>query len=333
MKNLVRRKYFLNPETLCYERVRPTRAQRTRIVLVVGLGLISCAVVLRYGFERYNPTPRQLIYEQENRQLREEYADLNINLQQLESQLSELWERDDQLYRSILSLEPLHASYREAGIGGSEPYIRMGANRDPGMVKNVSQRIDKIQSRVKIQSSSLESVYQQAVTNQRLLASKPSINPISSADPYWMTSSYGFRKDPFTGRRMAHHGIDLAGPFGLDIHVAGDGVVLATHISRFGYGNEVLVDHGFGYTSRYAHLQEILVKPGQKLKRGEVLGTMGSTGRSTGPHLHYEVRENGHPVNPLYFFYENLSPEEYNLLASNAIEPEAPYQAYALSQK
>ena len=333
MTRMFGRKYFLNPETLRIERVRLSRNQRVRYVLVFGLGLIALAVVLRYGFERYYPTPRQLIYERENTQLRSEYMALNTNLQHVESQLSDLRNRDDRFYRSILNLEPVPASIREAGTGGSEPYTQLRNLREPGLVKNVSQRIDKISSRVLIQSSSLENVYEEAVTNQRFLACKPSINPISSADPCWMTSSYGYRNDPFTGKRTAHHGIDLAGPYGLGVHVTGDGIVVSAHFSRHGYGKEVVVDHGFGYTSKYAHLQDFAVVIGQELKRGEVLGTLGSTGRSTGPHLHYEVRKNNRTVNPMYFFYENLSPKEYSLLASKAIQPVGPYQAHAVSQK
>lgn len=310
------KKFFLNPETLRIERVRLSKNQRIRFSLVFGLVIVALSVFLRHGFERYYPTPRQIIYEQENTQLRSEYQALNTNLQQVESQLSEFRIRDDGFYRSILSLEPVPSSIREAGTGGAETYTQFNSIREPGLVRNVSQRIDKISNRVKIQSNSLESVYKEAVNNQLFLACKPSINPISSADPYWMTSSYGHRNDPWTKRRTAHHGIDLAGPYGLDIHSTGEGTVISARVSRFGYGNEVLVDHGFGYITRYAHLQDILVEKGQKLKRGEVLGTMGSTGRSTGPHLHYEVRINNRPVNPMYFFFENLLPDEYTLLAS-----------------
>jgi murein DD-endopeptidase MepM/ murein hydrolase activator NlpD len=148
-----------------------------------------------------------------------------------------------------------------------------------------------------------------------------------------MTSTYGYRNDPFTHKRTPHLGIDLAGPYGLEIHATGDGTVVSAHFNRHGYGKEVLVDHGFGYVSRYAHLQDMNVEAGQKVKRGEVLGTLGSTGRSTGPHLHYEIRKNGHPVNPIYFFYENLTPDEYNLLASKAEDKLGPYQATGMAQK
>lgn len=327
------RKYYLNPETLRYERDRLSSKQRLRFIVSFSIGLIALAVMLRFGFERYYPTPRQVIYEKENTTLRSEYISLNTQLQEVESQLSELRNRDDRFYRSILNLEPVPSSIREAGTGGSERDIHLRNLREPGLVIDVSQRIDQISNRMQIQSSSLENVYAEAVNNQHFLACKPSINPISSADPFWLTSSYGFRNDPFTHKRTAHHGIDLAGPYGLDIHCTGEGKVISAGSSRYGYGKEVLVDHGFGYTTKYAHLQDIVVKRGQKLKRGEVLGSLGSTGRSTGPHLHYEVRKNGRTVNPMYFFFEDLSPIEYDKLATRANHVENARQSVAMSQK
>jgi murein DD-endopeptidase MepM/ murein hydrolase activator NlpD len=254
-------------------------------------------------------------------------------LQQVEGQLNELRNRDDRFYRAILSLEPYPNSIRIAGIGGSERGQHLRNLRDPGMVLEVSQRIDKISNDVKIQSTSLEDVYKKALTTQEFLACKPSINPISPADPYWLTSTFGYRNDPFTGKRTAHHGIDLAGPLGLDVHCTGDGTVVAAQVNRYGYGKEVVVDHGFGYITRYAHLNDLFVEVGQKLKRGEVIGSLGSTGRSTGPHLHYEIKKDGSATNPTYFFYENLSPDEYTRLVSQASFSDDHYQSVALSQK
>ena len=326
-------KFHLNPETLRYERVRLTSKQRIRFSAIFSLGLIGLAVVLRFGFEHYYPTPRQVIYENENATLRSEYVALNKELQGVESQLAELRDRDDRFYRSILSLEPVPSSIREAGTGGSQRNSYLRNIREPGLVINVSQRIENLSSRVQIQSSSLENVYNEAISNQRFLACKPSINPISSADPCWLTSTYGYRDDPFTHLRTPHHGIDLAGPSGLEVHCTGEGKVILASVNRHGYGKEVVVDHGFGYTTRYAHLQDILVKNGQTVKRGEVIGKMGSTGRSTGPHLHYEVKKNGRTVNPLYFFYENLTPQEYTMLARRANQSDNTYQAAAMSQK
>jgi murein DD-endopeptidase MepM/ murein hydrolase activator NlpD len=192
---------------------------------------------------------------------------------------------------------------------------------------DVSEHLEHISNKALIQSNSLENVYKEAVLNQHFLACKPSINPISPADPTWLTSSYGYRIDPFTHRRAAHQGIDIAGPLGLDIHATGDGKVVRAKKGKWGYGHEVKVDHGYGYVTIYAHMQDILVKVGQEIKRGEIVGTLGNTGRSSGPHLHYEVRKNGRTVNPMYFFYENLTPTEYTLLTSRVVEEKETLQA------
>ena len=327
------KKYYINPETLRYERVRLTRQQLYRYVGLFSFGLICLAILMRFGFERFYPTPREIIYQQENNNLRSELSALNLDLQDVEFQLADLRNRDDRFYRAILSLDPIPSTIRTLGIGGAERGQHLRNLRDPGMVMTVSNRIDKISSTVRLQNSSLNAVLDEALDKQEFLACKPSINPISPADPYWLTSTYGYRNDPFTGKRMAHHGIDLAGPVGLDIHCTGAGTVVRARMDRYGYGKEVVVDHGFGYRTIYAHLHDIFVEKGQKLKRGEVVGTMGSTGRSTGPHLHYEIRKDGRAVNPFYFFYENLSSEEYTLLASKANLPEGKYQPVAMSQK
>jgi murein DD-endopeptidase MepM/ murein hydrolase activator NlpD len=330
---MIERKYYINPKTLRYERVTLTRKKLIRFVGIFSFGLISLAILMRYGFERIYPTPRQIIYQKENKTLRSDLSALNTDLQEVESQLADLRNRDDRFYRAILSLDPVPSSIRTAGTGGAERNQRLMSISEPGMILNVSERIDKISSKMRIQSKSLENVYEEALNNQQFLACKPSINPISPADQYWFTSGYGYRNDPFTGKRTAHHGIDLAGQVGIEVHCTGAGVVVSAHTNLSGYGKEVVVDHGFGYRTRYAHLQDIYVEKGQKLKRGEVVGTLGNTGRSTGPHLHYEVRKDDQTVNPTYFFYENLSSNEYNLLASRASFPESPYQSVALSQK
>jgi len=327
------KKYYINPETLRYERVKLTRQQLYRYVGLFSFGLICLAILMRFGFERLYPTPREIIYQQENNNLRSELAALNIDLQDVEYKLADLRNRDDRFYRAILSLDPIPSTIRTLGTGGAENGQHLRNLREPGMVMTVSKRIDKISNKVRLQNHSLTAVLGEALDKQEFLAHKPSINPISPADPCWLTSTYGYRNDPYTGKRTAHHGIDLAGPEGLDIHCAGAGTVLYAKINRYGYGKEVVVDHGFGYRTTYAHLRDIYVEKGQKLTRGEVVGSLGSTGRSTGPHLHYEIRKDGRAVNPFYFFYENLSSEEYTLLASKASLPEGKYQPVAMSQK
>ena len=321
MMNLFGRKYHINPETLRFEVIKLTPKRRLLNVLVIGSGLLLLALAMRVSYEQYAKSPRLVYYENKNEELQSEYKMLDVSIQADEARLAELKRRDDRLYRSIFGLEPLPASIREAGTGGSPRYSTLQSISDPDMVIDVYDKLDKVSTKARIQSNSFESIEELAIENQKFLASKPSIQPISPGDRYWMTSLFGYRIDPFTKRRTSHRGVDMAGPFGLNIHTTGEGVVLTAHYSKHGYGREVIIEHGFGYRSRYAHLQEIKVEIGQKVNRGQVIGTLGSTGRSTGPHLHYEVQFNKKAINPLYCFYENLTSDEYQIISGRAVQP------------
>ena len=318
MVNMFGRKYYYNPHTLRLEEKKLTRKQRIRKYLFAGLVLIVISLVFRVGYEQVAKSPRLVYYEKQNEQLRQEYRELLSELQRDEQQLALLKRKDDRLYRSFFGMDPIPYSIREAGTGGSPRHSALRTLSDPDMVIDVFNKLEKLANKAQIQQNSFEQLQNRAVEKQQLLARKPSINPISPGDPSWLTSSYGYRRDPFTGRLSSHHGIDIAGPYGLDIHAAGDGVVTIAEYNRHGYGKEVLIDHGFGYSTRYAHLQELLVEPGEKVKRGQVIGKMGNTGRSTGPHLHYEVRLNNRTVNPMYYYYEDLTPDQFELIARRA---------------
>lgn len=318
MMNLFGRKYHINPETLRFEELKPTPKKRLRNILIIGSGLLLLAFAMRMGYEQYAKSPRLVYYENKNEQLRTEYKMLDESIQLDETRLAELERKDDRLYRSIFGLEPLAPSIREAGTGGAPRNSTVRSISDPGLVDDVSDKLYEVAMKARIQSISFEDIEELAIENQKLLAHKPSIQPISPENRYWMTSGYGYRNDPFTHRRTNHHGIDLAGQYGLKIHSTGEGVVVTAHFSKHGYGREVIIDHGFGYISRYAHLQEILVEPGDQVKRGQVIGELGSTGRSTGPHLHYEVHFNNKTINPLHCFYENITPDEYQIITDRA---------------
>ncbi|PID91620.1 MAG: hypothetical protein CSA96_07230 [Bacteroidetes bacterium] len=316
------RNYRINPENLRIEKVRMGRDQRLRFTAGCVLGLVFLAIGLRIAYERVYETPRELAYMRENTELREAYSALNTELEQYEDELIRLRDRDDRFYRSILSLDPISPSIRKAGTGGSVPYSSIASVRDAGELIAVSSHMTQLSGQLEVQSKSLESVYKEALLTHEFLACKPSINPISTADTYWLTSPYGYRTDPFTKRRTAHHGIDLAGARGLKVHATGNGRVSFAKNTGSGYGLKVVVDHGFGYSTVYAHLGTILVKPGQVVKRGEVIATLGNSGRSTGPHLHYEVRFHNQTKDPMYFFSNDFGPEEYTLLAKIANSPE-----------
>ena len=296
---------------------RTPRQQYIRFFVFALLGIIS-AFSFRVGFERLARSPKENMYLKCNQELRDDFLKVNQDLEKKESQLAVMKNRDDKLYRAFFGMDPLSSTVREAGTGGAFRYQSLLTISDPDGIIDAFNKVDKLSSKVQIQYTSFSDLYRKAVDKENLIACKPSIQPISPADQYWLTSPFGFRRDPFTGKRTGHHGIDLAGPKGLKIYATGDGVVALTEVSKRGYGNEVLISHGFGYSTRYAHLQKIFVKKGEKVKRGQVIGLLGSTGRSTGPHLHYEVRLDNIPLNPFHYFYEDLTPEEFREIATNA---------------
>ena len=318
MLDMFVRKYRINPETLRFEEVRLAPKQRLFLAVFTGVLLLGTAVGMRVLYDNHSKSPRLVYYEEINNSLRYEYQALNYDLVKDEQMLSDFRRKDDRLYRSVFGLDPIPASIREAGTGGAVMHTALQSISDPDMVIEVFEKVDKVLMRARIQSSSFVDLTEAAVTNQQVLASKPLINPLSPADQYWLTSAFGYRLDPFTKQRRVHMGIDLAGQHGLHIHATGDGEVKVAERSRFGYGNEILIDHGFGYTSRYAHLQDLLVKSGDVVRRGQVIGTLGSSGRSTGPHLHYEIAQNNIALNPMFHFYEDITPEEYEILTKRA---------------
>lgn len=320
MLNMLGRKYRINPKTLRYEEVKLAPKQRLFLGFFIGVVLLGSAVGMRVLFDNHAKSPRLVYYENVNHELRQEYRELSFELLQDEEVLGHFRRKDDRLYRSIFGMDPIPASIREAGTGGAVMHTALQTISNPEMVIDVFERVDKVMMKAKIQSSSFDDLQEAAVTNQQILACKPQIQPISPADRTWLTSTFGYRQDPFTKQRRIHRGIDIAGRHGIEIHATGDGVVrIADKKGYSGYGKEVLIDHGFGYTSRYAHLQDILVESGDMLKRGQVIGTLGSSGRSTGPHLHYEICLNDRAVNPMYHYFENITPEEYEIIRKRAL--------------
>lgn len=316
---MFRRKYYLNPETLRFERDCKPPRKRLYNTLAGFVLLIIISAALRIGFDYYTDSPKLSYLVEKNQQLKLSYDFLNKEIAKSEGLLSEIQNRDDHFYRAILDLSPIPHSIRDAGVGGSENISDLLLSRSAHFAVATANQLEKLANRVKIQVLSLEDLSDVTYHQQKLIAGKPSIQPISPSDNFWLTSNYGMRLDPFSRTRRFHQGIDLAGRIGLQVYATGDGVIVDASTSRYGYGKEVLIDHGYGYTSRYAHLYKIVVTSGDKVKRGQLIGLLGSTGRSTGPHLHYEVRYNDKALNPMYYFYEDLSPEEYSEIVAQTI--------------
>ncbi len=306
-----RTRYYYNSETLRFEKLQKPLKKRIRDAAIYMTVLSSIFIGTRLLIDSEFTSPKVTYFTQKNAELKQEYDKLNNKINLAENFLYEIQNRDDKVYRSVFDLDPVPLSVREAGFGGSEDYYHELYSRNTEFVKNTARKLDELSTKAMVQSLSLSDIYLKAKNQSLLLERKPSIQPISPADRFWLTSTFGYRWDPFTKRRKMHHGIDLAGPVGLKVYSTGAGIVEVAEFNPYGYGKEVIIDHGFGFKSVYAHLHEILVSAGDTLKKGELIGELGNTGRSTGPHLHYEVRKDNRSVNPMYFFYEDLSPEEY----------------------
>jgi len=318
MKNMFGRKYYYNTDSLRIEELKLSPRQRLIRYSMYSVIAVLSAVILRVSVQQFVESPKEKYYSSQNLLLREQFRTVDNQLKEKEAFLSTLRNRDDKLYRAFVELEPLSPTVREAGTGGASRYQSLNDISDANEIIDAFNRVDKLSSKVQVQSSSFNTVYDKAVDKEKLIASKPSLQPISPADNFWLTSSFGYRKDPFNGHRTSHHGIDLAGQYGLKIYATGDGTVIRSEVNNSGYGREVVISHGYGYSTRYAHLEKILVKEGEKVKRGQLIGLLGSSGRSTGPHLHYEVRLFGSPMNPFNYFFEDLSPSEYGQITASA---------------
>lgn len=306
-------KYRFNPETLSYHKIETTLKKRLIKTLpsVISAFVFGLAGIVIFTYTFDSPKERQL--KRENKQLEFRYTLLEKKIQQIENVLSDLQFRDDNIYRTIFEVEPIPETMRSAGFGGMNRYEELEGYDNSELVINTSKRIDKLMKQLYVQSKSFDEIVRLAKSKEKWLASMPAIVPILFKDHYKLLSHFGSRYDPvYKNTVKMHEGIDLAGSIGTNVRSSGNGTVKVAEYTSGGYGNEIVVDHGFGYTTRYAHLSKILVIPGQTVRRGEIIGKLGSTGKSTGPHLHYEVRKNNVPVNPVNFFYLDMSPAEYD---------------------
>ena len=259
-------------------------------------------------------SPKEILLTHRSKRLISRYDTIKTKLNLFQKVLVKEHFEDDNYYRTILGLDSLPNTIRDAGTGGSEKYEGFGMLPYSEEIIKLSKKVDAIKSQLKIQEESYKVLEEKTAEQMKKLACIPAITPVAVNDIEWISSYFGVRIDPFTFLKRRHEGIDFVGKKGTKIYATGDGVVTLSRYSRKGYGNEIVIDHGFGYSSRYGHLQKILVNQGQQVKRGQLIGLMGSTGRSTGTHLHYEVMYNGNPIDPIYYYSDDLSGKEYKMI-------------------
>ena len=266
-------------------------------------------------------TPRERMQAREIEYLKLQYDIANDRIENINVLLGEMQDRDDNIYRMIFEADPIPSSVRKAGYGGTDRYEALSGYENSEIVTETAKKIDIIESKLKVQSKSFDEVYEMAKNKALMLSCIPAIMPVKNVDIYRISSHYGYRTDPFYKVQKLHSGIDFAGPVGTHIYCTGDGVVEKVIKGNAGYGNNIIVNHGYGYKTRYAHIKKAYVKEGQKVKRGEYIADMGNSGKSTAPHLHYEVIKNDKPINPVNFFFNDLTPEEYDKILELSERP------------
>ena len=304
-------KFRYNPETLSYEKVSRSLTER----IVRGFFFIAPTIVLSliFGFFIANrlDSPREKRLQKELTEVNQELENWKERLALIEEVTLAMQKRDEDLYRAALGAKEFPEELRLMGIGGSDRYKHLRNKSNADLLIETGKKLDEIESRLYAQSTSFKELVELAKDNESRLANLPAIQPVRNKELRKMVSGYGWRIDPVYGTRKMHWGMDFTGNTGTEIFATGGGVVEEVKTSNWGYGREVVINHGYGLKSRYAHLSAFKVKQGDTVHRGDIIGLMGNTGKSTGTHLHYEVEKDGQKVNPINFMHADLSPEEY----------------------
>jgi len=310
--------YYFNDKSLQYEKVKPTIKNKVlRLLSVVLSGIVFSSVVIFIAYSFFN-SPKELMLKREIKQYELQYSIMQERLDRLEQVAENLQDRDDNIYRVIFESEPIVQDIRQAGIGGSDRYEMFKGYKNSEVLANTAEKIDHLSNQLYVQSISFDSVFKMAKEMEKMAASIPAIQPISDKYKRRISSFYGYRIHPIYKRRVFHDGLDFSAPSGTEIYAAADGVIVKAKKSRYGYGNTIVINHGYGYKTVYAHMSSFAVRRGKKVKRGQVIGYVGNSGLSTAPHLHYEVQRNGRKVNPIYYFFNDLSPQDYEEIITNA---------------
>ncbi len=304
-------KYFYNPANLRFEKhVTPKWVWTVRITGWICTAAVFATIIVWFAYT-YFDSPKEKYLKNQLSETELEMDYMNNKLDTMGLIMSELSERDDNIYRVIFEAEPVSRNERIAGIGGSERFDRLNKLDNATLLKNTAMKLELIKRQMVIQSKSFDEIVGLISDKENLLAHTPSIQPVSNKDLERIASGFGWRIHPIYKFAKFHEGLDFTAPKGTEVFATADGTIEQADNNSSGYGNVIVIDHGYGYKSRYAHLTSFKIRNGQKVKRGELIGLVGNTGLSTAPHLHYEVEKNGVRLDPINFFYNDLSAEEY----------------------
>lgn len=314
-------KFRFNTETLEYEKVTTNYwAIAAKVLGFVSLAAVLGILGVMFSFQ-WLSSPKERILQNEISVYKSQIKVLEKKTQDIQSQLAEMQKMDDEVYREIFGADPIDDNVRRPGVGGVDKYASLGKLTNGKKLKTLHQKLDEMSNSLKVQEDSYEELIALAKEKSKMLASIPAIQPIPNKNLKRLASGFGYRLDPIYKTRKMHTGLDFSAPRGTKIYATGDGRIEKVRRDRWGYGQHVIINHGYGYKTLYAHMSRINVRPGEQVKRGQLIGLVGSTGKSTGPHLHYEVIKNGRKVNPVGYFYNDLTADQYEEILKLSSHP------------
>ncbi len=305
-------KYYYNTHTLRYEKLdTPLRVRLLQAIGFIAASIVTGMIIFAIAF-RYIDSPKEKYLRQQNEDLKDNYNVFLERVKQLELQMDELENRDNTVYRSIFESEPIPDSARIRDIEQKKEVKLVQSLGESELVISIGNQLNNLSLRTAYQMKSFDEITNMIKNKEKLLSSLPSIQPVSNKNLNRIGSGFGVRIDPVYKDRRLHKGMDFTAPQGTPIYATGDGKVVDAGFNTGGFGNQVIINHGYGYQTLYGHMFRIKARVGETVKRGEVIGYVGNTGKSTGPHCHYEVHHNGIAVDPIYYFYNDLTPAQFD---------------------
>lgn len=315
------KRYIFNQLTQSFEVLETSKSRTFLRILLVLLSVLGVAFLFAVLLFTFFKSPKEKAQARELEYMKLQYEILNDKLDDMEALMTDMEQRDNNLYRVMFEANPIPSSVRRSGFSDADRYAGLYGYMNSGQVVNAARKLDVIASQLYNQSVSYDTLFTLARNKSDMLAHIPAIFPLKETELKYISSFFGYRPDPIYKISKFHSGIDFSTAMGTEAYATGDGVVFDVERNDWGYGNMVIIDHGYGYKTRYAHLKKAAVRKGQKVKRGQLIGYIGNTGKTTGVHLHYEVLKNDVQIDPINFFYNDLTPDQYNQILEQSTLP------------
>lgn len=315
------KRYIFNQLTQDFEVLETPKSRTFMRILLISLSVLGVAFLFAILLFTFIKSPKEKAQARELEYMKLKYEILNDRLDDLEALMTDMEQRDNNLYRMMFEADPIPSQVRRSGFSDADRYADLYGYMNSDLVVSAARKMDVIASQLYNQSVSYDSLFVMARNKSDMLAHIPAIFPLKETEVKYISSYFGYRPDPIYKIEKFHSGMDFTAALGTEAYATGDGVVYDVERNEWGYGNMVILDHGYGYKTRYAHLLKPAVRKGQKVKRGQVIGYIGATGKATGVHLHYEVLKNDDQIDPINFFYQDLTPDEYDLILQQSTLP------------